>query len=205
MPSQTARLHNITVDASNYSKSAFYPVAFTGMSTLNGSDHINILVFVYDFLDHYDCLLLIGKPICLTTLSADRSPTSSTGLIRGVNYQQSDGAMHFYTLDIVSPDWQLTQSIHTRRFTKQSTLDIVTTILSDYEMDWQVSESLLSSDSQSSARLSALLAIRTQSDVSDYDFITGLLADIGISTVWVSGDSVDELGTWWLICSGQLI
>ncbi|MGO1475316.1 MAG: contractile injection system protein, VgrG/Pvc8 family [Psychrobacter sp.] len=199
MPSQTARLHNITVDTSNFSKSAFYPVAFTGMSTLNGSDHIDILVFVYDFLDHYDCLLLIGKPICLTTLSADRSPTSRTGLIRGVNYQQSDGAMHFYTLDIVSPDWQLTQSIHTRRFTKQSTLDIVTTILSDYEMDWQVSESLLSSDSQSSARLSALLPMRTQSDVSDYDFITGLLADIGISTVWVSGDSVDELGTWWLV------
>ncbi|MGP9598008.1 hypothetical protein, partial [Psychrobacter sp. AOP29-E1-4] len=38
-----------------------------------------------------------------------------------------------------------------------------------------------------------------QSDVSDYDFVTGLLADIGISTLWVSGDSVDELGTWWLV------
>ena len=199
MPYQTNRLHNITVNTKNTATNTFYPVAFFGTSDINQIDDIKILLFSYNFFYSNDCLLLIGNLICLTTLSADRTPTSRTGLIQGVNYQQSDGAMHFYTLDIVSPDWQLTQSIHTRRFINQSTLDIVTTILSDYDMDWQVSESLLSSDSQSSARLSTLLPMRTQSDVSDYDFITGLLADIGISTLWVSGDSVDEPGTWWLV------
>ena len=107
--------------------------------------------------------------------------------------------MHFYALEVVSPDWQLTQSIHTRSFINQSTLDIVTIILSDYDLNWQISESLLSSGSTSSEYLSKPLPMRTQSDVSDYDFVTGLLADIGISTLWVSGNSVDELGTWWLV------
>ena len=123
----------------------------------------------------------------LTTFSAHRTASCRTGLIRGIRYQQSDGAMHFYALEVVSPDWQLTQSIHTRSFISQSTLDIVTIILSDYDLNWQISESLLSSGSTSSEYLSKPLPMRTQSDVSDYDFVTGLLADIGISTLWVSG------------------
>ncbi|WP_156410098.1 hypothetical protein [Psychrobacter sp. ENNN9_III] len=41
--------------------------------------------------------------------------------------------------------------------------------------------------------------MRIQSDVSDYDFITSLLADIGVTTYWVSGDSIDELGYWSLV------
>ncbi|MGP9706254.1 hypothetical protein, partial [Psychrobacter sp. AOP31-E1-50] len=71
--------------------------------------------------------------------------------------------------------WQLTQSIHTRTFINQSTLDIITAILGDYDMTWEISETLLSSGSTASEQLSLPLAIRTQSDVSDYDFVTGLL------------------------------
>ncbi|WP_440454390.1 contractile injection system protein, VgrG/Pvc8 family [Psychrobacter sp. ASPA161_9] len=140
------------------------------------------------------CLSLISTPVCLTTLSVDRMPTCRTGVIQAIRYQHSDGAMQFYTLDIVTPDWQLTQSIHTRSFTRQSTLDILTSILSDYDFDRQLSEQLLSLE-----QLTTQLAMRMQSDVSDYDFITGLLADIGVSTLWVSGDSVDELGYWSLV------
>ncbi|WP_436879851.1 contractile injection system protein, VgrG/Pvc8 family [Psychrobacter okhotskensis] len=121
-------------------------------------------------------------------------PTCRTGVIQAIRYQHSDGAMHFYTLDVVTPNWQLTQSIHTRSFTHQSTLDIITSILSDYDFNWQLSEQLLSSEP-----LTTQLAMRMQSDVSDYDFITGLLADIGVTTYWVSGDSVDELGYWSLV------
>ncbi|OXL27997.1 contractile injection system protein, VgrG/Pvc8 family, partial [Psychrobacter sp. DAB_AL32B] len=201
MPSQTARLHKIAIDTSILTKNAFYPIAFSMVSGVNQVDSIKVLLFVNNILHSDDCLLLIDSPICLTTLSADRTASgrTGTGLIRGIKYQQSDGAMHFYTLDIVSPDWQLTQSIHTRCFINQSTLDIVTTILGDYDVQWQVSESLLSSDNASSKRLYIPLPMRTQSDVSDYDFVTGLLADIGVSTLWVSGDSIDELGTWWLV------
>ncbi|MEN6671365.1 contractile injection system protein, VgrG/Pvc8 family, partial [Psychrobacter sp. B38] len=195
MPLNTARLHNITVGTDQISSVAFYPIAFLEKNNINQTDYINVLVFGYDFIEYDDCLLLLGMPVYLSTLSAIRTPTSRTGLIKGVNYQYSDGAMHFYALDIVSPDWQLTQSIHTRSFINQSTLDIVTTVLSDYEMNWQVSETLLAS-----GRLSETLSIRTQSDINDYDFVTGLLADIGVSTLWVSGDSLDELGTWWLVC-----
>ncbi len=173
---------------------AFYPIAFLEKSTINQTGSINILLFSYDFINSDDCLSLVGMPICLSTLSATRTPTCRTGLIKGVNYQYSDGAMHFYVFDVVSPDWQLTQSINTRSFINQSTLDIVTTILSDYDMTWQVSESLLSS-----GRLSEALSIRTQSDISDYDFVTGLLADVGVSTLWVSGDSADDIGSWWLV------
>ncbi|ERL54930.1 contractile injection system protein, VgrG/Pvc8 family [Psychrobacter aquaticus] len=194
MPSQTNRLHKMTVHTHNLGKNIFYPVAFSGLSGINQIEKIDILVFGYIFLDSNACLSLIGSPLCLTTLSANRTPTHRTGLIKEINYQHSDGAMHFYALDIVSPDWQLTQSIHTRNFLNQSTLDIMATILGDYDMKWQVSETLLSSDC-----LSMPLPMRTQLDVSDYDFITGLLADIGVSTLWVSGDSIDELGTWWLM------
>ncbi|MGP5133524.1 DUF2345 domain-containing protein [Psychrobacter cibarius] len=208
MPSKTNRLHNITVHTDNTTINTFYPVAFCGASGINQSDNINILVFSYNFIESNACLSLINAPICLTTFSADRTASCRTGLIRGIRYQQSDGAMHFYTLEVVSPDWQLAQSIHTRSFINQSTLDIVTLILSDYDLNWQISESLLSSDNESSARLSAPLYMRTQSDASDYEFVTGLLADIGISTLWVSGNSVDELGTWWLVDgldTGELI
>ena len=208
MPSKTNRLHNITVHTDNSTINTFYPVAFCGASGINQSDNIDILVFSYNFIESNACLSLINAPICLTTFSADRTASCRTGLIRGIRYQQSDGAMHFYTLEVVSPDWQLAQSIHTRSFINQSTLDIITLILSDYDLNWQISESLLSSDDESSARLSAPLSMRTQSDVSDYEFVTGLLADIGISTLWVSGNSVDELGTWWLVDgldTGELI
>ncbi|WP_227678399.1 DUF2345 domain-containing protein [Psychrobacter vallis] len=194
MPYQTTRLHKITVNTKYLGKSTFYPVAFFGTSAVNKTENFNILVFAYILIESNDCLSLIGSPICLSTLSVDRTPTCHNGLIRGISYQHSDGAMHFYTLDIASPDWQLTQAVNTRSFINQSALDIVTTILGDYDLKWQVSETLLSSD-----RLSVSLPMRTQSDVSDYDFITGLLADIGVSTLWVSGDSIDDLGTWWLI------
>ncbi len=208
MPSKTNRLHNITVHTDNSTINTFYPVAFSGANGINRTDNIDILVFGYNFIESNACLSFIGTPICLTTFSAHRTASCRTGLIRGIRYQQSDGAMHFYALEVVSPDWQLTQSIHTRSFINQSTLDIVTIILSDYDLNWQISESLLSSGSTSSEYLSKPLPMRTQSDVSDYDFVTGLLADIGISTLWVSGNSVDELGTWWLVNgldTGELI
>lgn len=194
MPYQTNRLHKLTVNTNKLSETTLYPVAFLGISNITQTDLTNLLVFSHIFIDLNSCLFLFGSPVCLTTLSANRTTTHRTGLIREITYEHSDGSMHFYTLDMVSPDWQITQSIHTRSFINQSILDIVTTILSDYDINWRVSETLLSSE-----RLSVSLSMRTQSDVSDYDFITGLLADIGVSTLWVSGDSIDDLGTWWLI------
>ncbi|MGM8899219.1 MULTISPECIES: contractile injection system protein, VgrG/Pvc8 family [unclassified Psychrobacter] len=194
MPSQTARLHQLKVGSDILATTSLYPSAFFWTSSLNQSAISHILVFSYDFLDSNACLSLISKPICLTTLSAAREPTCRCGLIQAVRYHHSDGAMHFYTLDIVTLDWQLTQSIHTRSFVNQSTFDIITAILNDYDFEWQLSEQLLSSDT-----LTRPLEMRSQSDVSDYDFINGLLADIGIITYWVSGDSVDELGYWSLV------
>ncbi|OLF38094.1 contractile injection system protein, VgrG/Pvc8 family [Psychrobacter sp. Cmf 22.2] len=194
MPSQTARLHQLSVGSDILATTSLYPSAFFWTSSLNQSAISHILVFSYDFLDSNACLSLISTPVCLTTLSAAREPTCRCGLIQAVRYHRSDGAMYFYTLNIVTPDWQLTQSIHTRSFTHQSTLDIITSILSDYDFDWQLSEQLLSSEP-----LTTQLAMRIQSDVSDYDFITSLLADIGVTTYWVSGDSIDELGYWSLV------
>lgn len=194
MSYKTTCLHNITIKNSYLDKNTFYSAAFLSTDGIDRINNNNILVFSYIFIDSNACLSLLNTSICLTTLSSGHTPTCRTGLIRGVNYQHSDGALHFYTLDIVSPDWQLTQSIHTRSFINQSTLNIVTTILSNYDITWQVSETLLSSQI-----LSIPLTLRTQLDVSDYEFVTGLLADIGVSTLWISGDSIDDLGTWWLV------
>lgn len=194
MSYKTTRLHDITVKNSNLNANTFYSVAFFATDGINQNSIKNILVFSYIFIDSNACLSLINNAICLTTLSSGHTPTCHNGLIQSVSYQHSDGAVHFYVLDIVSPDWQLKQSVHTRSFINQSTLDIVTTILSDYDIKWQVSETLLSSQ-----RLSLPLTLRTQSDISDYEFVTGLLADIGVSTLWISGDSIDDIGTWWLV------
>ena len=196
MPSQTARLHQITVYTKNIPITTFYPVAFSWSSTVNQVTASQLLFYSHTFLDSNSCLSLINTFVCLDTLSAARESTHRTGLIKAVNYQQSDGAMHFYTLDIVSPDWQLTQCIHTRTFINQSTLDIVTTVFADYKFDWQLSETL-----QSSERLSSQLSMRTQSDVSDWEFIAGLLADSGVSSLWISGDSLDDLGCLMLLSS----
>ena len=196
MPSQTARLHQITVDTNNTPITTLYPVAFSWSSAIDKVATSQLLFYSHAFIDSNSCLSLINTFVCLNTLSVSREPSHRTGLIKAVNYQQSDGALHFYTLDIVSPDWQLTQCIHTRSFINQSTLDIVTTLFADYEFDWQLSETL-----QASERLSSQLPMRTQSDVSDWEFITGLLADSGVSTLWISGDSLDNLGCLMLLSS----
>ncbi|WP_201606982.1 contractile injection system protein, VgrG/Pvc8 family [Psychrobacter okhotskensis] len=196
MPSQTARLHQITVDTKNIPITTLYPAAFSWSSTIDKAATSQLLFYSHAFIDSNSCLSLINTFVCLNTLSVSREPSHRTGLIKAVNYQQSDGALHFYTLDIVSPDWQLTQCIHTRSFINQSTLDIVTTLFADYEFDWQLSETL-----QASERLSSQLPMRTQSDVSDWEFITGLLADSGVSTLWISGDSLDNLGYLMLLSS----
>ncbi|WP_025651837.1 MULTISPECIES: contractile injection system protein, VgrG/Pvc8 family [unclassified Psychrobacter] len=196
MPSQTARLHQITVDTNNTPITTLYPVAFSWSSAIDKVATSQLLFYSHAFIDSNSCLSLINTFVCLNTLSVSREPSHRTGLIKAVNYQQSDGALHFYTLDIVSPDWQLTQCIHTRSFINQSTLDIVTTLFADYEFDWQLSETL-----QASERLSFQLPMRTQSDVSDWEFITGLLADSGVSTLWISGDSLDNLGYLMLLSS----
>ncbi|MBF4488788.1 DUF2345 domain-containing protein [Psychrobacter sp. N25K4-3-2] len=196
MPSQTARLHQITVETNNIPITTLYPAAFSWSSTIDKAATSQLLFYSHAFLDSNSCLSLINTFVCLNTLSVSREPTHRTGLIKAVNYQHSDGALHFYTLDIVSPDWQLTQCIHTRTFINQSTLDIVTTLFADYEFDWQLSETL-----QASERLSSQLSMRTQSDVSDWEFITRLLADSGVSTLWISGDSLDNLGCLMLLSS----
>ncbi|WP_201583250.1 contractile injection system protein, VgrG/Pvc8 family [Psychrobacter immobilis] len=196
MPSQTARLHQITVDTNNTPITTLYPAAFSWSSAIDKVATSQLLFYSHAFIDSNSCLSLINTFVCLNTLSVSREPSHRTGLIKAVNYQQSDGALHFYTLDIVSPDWQLTQCIHTRSFINQSTLDIVTTLFADYEFDWQLSETL-----QASERLSSQLPMRTQSDVSDWEFITGLLADSGVSTLWISGDSLDNLGYLMLLSS----
>ncbi len=202
MSSQHARLHQLYVKSDILPFDSLYPVAFSLASAINQLALGNILIYSHTFLDAGVCLSLIGSPLCLTTLSADRTPTYRTGLINTVNYQHSDGATHFYSLEVVTPNWLLTQSIHTRSFVNQSTLDIITAILSNYDFDWQISETLLSADSihtHTSSRLTAPLTMRSQSDVSDYDFIMGLLSDIGISTLWINGDSIDNLGHWLLL------
>ncbi|MEG9304833.1 contractile injection system protein, VgrG/Pvc8 family [Psychrobacter celer] len=194
MLSQRARLHQLYIGADVLPFDALYPVTFLWQSSIHQHAMGSILAYTQYFLDSDACLSLIGTPVCLTTLTAARKPTYRCGHIRAVHYQHSDGAIHFYSLDVASPDWQLTQSIHTRSFVNQSTLDIITAILGDYDFEWQLSDPLLSSE-----QLTAPLAMRSQFAVSDYEFITGLLADIGISALWINGDSVDNLGHWQLI------
>ncbi|MGP5406468.1 contractile injection system protein, VgrG/Pvc8 family [Psychrobacter celer] len=194
MLSQRARLHQLYIGADVLPFDALYPVTFLWQSSIHQHAVGSILAYTQYFLDSDACLSLIGTPVCLTTLTAARKPTYRCGHIRAVHYQHSDGAIHFYSLDVASPDWQLTQSIHTRSFVNQSTLDIITAILGDYDFEWQLSDPLLSSE-----QLTAPLAMRSQFDVSDYEFITGLLADIGISALWINGDSADNLGHWQLI------
>lgn len=193
MSSQAARLHQLTIASDTLNPTDLYPVAFSWSSAINKADAAQILVFSYLFLDTNACASLLQSSACLTTLSANRTPSHRTGIVQAVNYQHSDGALHFYSLHLVTPEWLLTQSITTRSYVNQSTLDIVTSVLGSYNFDWQLSETLLSSDSSSNT-LQQPLALRTQSDISDYTFVTDLLADIGISTLWVAGDSTDNIG-----------
>ena len=189
MSSQAARLHQLTVASDSLNPTDLYPIAFSWLSAINHINTANILVFSYHFLDADTCTSLLQSSACLTTLSANRTPTHRTGIVQAVNYQHSDGALHFYSLHLVTPEWLLAQAITTRSYTGQSTLDIITDVLASYNFDWQLCETLLSSEG-----LVQPLAQRTQSDISDWDFVTDLLADIGISTLWVAGDSTYDLG-----------
>lgn len=197
MSSQTARLHQLIVSSELLSPFDLHPIAFTWSSAINQIDIAQILVFSYHFLDVNACSTLLDSSICLTTLSATRTPNHRAGIIQSINYEHSDGALHFYSLGVVTPEWLLTQSITTRSYTGQSTLDIITDVLANYNFDWQLSETLLSSE-QSFQPLQQPLNLRTQSDVNNWEFIMGMLADIGISTIWISGDSTDDLGYWLL-------
>lgn len=202
MPSQTARLHQLTVHTSNNRFIELYPLCFIWTS---GIDHLcdgHILAYSPILYNSDHCSSLINTIVCLSTLSITRTYGYRTGLIIAMSYQHSDGANHFYTIDVAAPSWQLTQSIHTRSFTAQSTLDIVTSILEDYDFEWKVSDALLAAEpAEAALGLLTPLPLRTQADVSDYDFVTALLADIGISTLWVSGESVEASGYWLLVAS----
>lgn len=202
MPSQTARLHQLTVHTSNNRFIELYPLCFIWTS---GIDHLcdgHILAYSPILYNSDHCSSLINTIVCLSTLSITRTYGYRTGLIIAMSYQHSDGANHFYTIDVAAPSWQLTQSIHTRSFTAQSTLDIVTSILEDYDFEWRVSDALLAAEpAEAALGLLTPLPLRTQADVSDYDFVTDLLADIGISTLWVSGESVEASGYWLLVAS----
>lgn len=131
MPSQTARLHQLSIDAADFDSPLFNPTAFYWLETINSGLSAQILVYSEQFIDNNICLSLINTNVCLSILTITRAPSHHNDLIKAITYQHSDGALHFYSLKIVTPDWQLTQSIHTRRFVGQSTLDIITTILSD--------------------------------------------------------------------------
>ena len=189
MSSQTARLHQLTVGRDSSAPVTLYPTAFVWSNGINQANHASILVFSYDFLDSRTCLSVLGAPICLTTLSATRTPTTRTGIVESITYQHSDGALHFYNVGVVSPDWLLTQSLHTRSFHQQSSLDIISHILSDYDFEWQATDQVM-------AMMQSVLPLRTQCNISDWDFITSLLADAGISAYWVSGADTSQLGYW---------
>ena len=196
MSSQISRLHQLTIGSDFLSASDLYPAAFYWQSALNQALSSQILVHSHHFMDSNSCSSLLGSSVCLSTLSATRTSICRTGIIHAINYQHSDGALHFYSINIVTPDWLLTQSINTRSFVNRSTLDIVTSVLADYDFEWHLSKTLLSSES-----LQNPLSLRTQSDVTDWDFVTGLLADSGVSMLWVSGDSSDDLGSLYLVSS----
>lgn len=191
---QMSNLHRIVYNKDHPALQSFNIVAFNHFATINQYNTLNVLLFTNDFIDTNACLDILNSPLAIATLLADRTSIYSTGIIRAINYQHSDGALHFYHLTVVSPDWTLTQNIHTRSFVGQSTLDIITSVLSDYAFDWQLSETLTSSE-----RMHTPLSLRTQADISDRDFVTGLLADIGVSTYWVSNQDIEKLGHWLLV------
>ena len=143
MSSQTARLHQLTVGRDFSATASLYPTAFVWSNGIDQANHACILVFSYHFLDAAACLSLLGAPIGLTTLSATRAPTTRTGIVESITYQHSDGALHFYSIGAVSPDWLLTQSLHTRSFHQQSPLDIISHILSDYDFKWQATNHVM--------------------------------------------------------------
>lgn len=193
MLSKTNNIHEVSINKDLEDTITLSLTAFSWSSAINETLPNQLLAYSYTFLNSNECLFLLNTSVCLSTALADLGVTYRTGLIQAVYYQHSDGGVHFYTLDIVTPDWQLTQSIHSRTFTQQSTLSIITSILTHYDFDWQVSDALLASE-----RFNASLPMRTQSNLSDWDFIKGVLTDIGAFALWQPGDSVDNLGTWYL-------
>ena len=193
MLSKTNNIHEVSINKDLEDNIALSLTAFSWSSAINETLPNQLLAYSYTFLNSNECLSLLNTSVCLSSALADLGVTYRTGLIQAVYYQHSDGGVHFYTLDIVTPDWQLTQSIHSRTFTQQSTLSIITSILTHYDFDWQVSDALLASE-----RFNASLPMRTQSNLSDWDFIKGVLTDIGAFALWQPGDSVDNLGTWYL-------
>ena len=193
MPPKTNHIHEISINKDFGDAPTFSLIAFSWSSAINETLPNQLLAYSYTFINSNECLSLLNTSVCLSSFLPDSGITYRTGVIQAIHYQHSDGSLHFYTLDIVTPDWQLTQSIHSRTFIQQSTLSIITSILTDYDFDWQVSAALLASE-----RLHASLPMRTQFNLSDWDFIKGILTDIGAFALWQPGDSVDNLGTWYL-------
>ena len=106
MPSQTARLHQLSIDTELLAPFDLYPIAFRWQSAINKTCCAEILIFSYHFLDANACSTLLDSSICLTTLSASRIPNHRTGIIQSINYEHSDDALHFYSLGVVNrPDY----------------------------------------------------------------------------------------------------
>ncbi|GAA0308758.1 contractile injection system protein, VgrG/Pvc8 family [Psychrobacter aestuarii] len=185
------KLHYLDIKHDTLAADVFAPVAFISTHEVNAHQSTDILVFSYEFLDRIDCLSIVGSQVCLSTRAAAYIPVTRTGIVRGVHYQYSDGALHFYQLSVVSPEWLLTQSVHTRSFYDQSCLDIATSVLSGYDFTWEVGDALAAVDV-----LHQSYPLRTQLNMSDWEFLTGLFADLGVMFYWVAAPDVDTLGYW---------
>jgi type VI secretion system secreted protein VgrG len=119
---------------------------------------------------------------------------SSVELVRGVGEDSASGSASrgglrsTYSIRIVPTLWLLTQKTNYRIFQRLSIPDIVKKVLSDWgiEADWQIGDY-------------PKLEFRTQYGETDFDFISRLLEEAGISFV-----HVDRGGTTGLVMSDQL-
>jgi type VI secretion system secreted protein VgrG len=119
---------------------------------------------------------------------------SSVELLRGVGEDSEGGSASraglrsTYAIRIVPTFWLLTQKTNYRIFQRLSIPDIIKKVLSDWgiEADWQIEEY-------------PKLEFRTQYGETDFDFVSRLLEEAGISFV-----HVDRGGTTALVMSDQL-
>ena len=150
--------------------------AFAAVETLHAVGARDVIVLSTNA--HIELGSLLGQVATLQVSLSDGTRTTFTGLINQASQLGSDGGLARYRVRLVPWLWCLTQSFASRLWQDKTVLEIVGAVFAGYtpHAAWAVSDEVMPFLAAVPPR-----SVCTQYRESDFDFVSRLLAEEGLS------------------------
>jgi type VI secretion system secreted protein VgrG len=193
--SSVSRLYDVDIEGAS---DPLTVEAFTHSESLSSINEVNLLLLSTDA--SLPVQQWLHQPCLLRVRLADGSEAQVSGVIRSAQCLAAEGGLARYQVSAVSWWWQLTQQSRSRVFQDKNVLQIVEQVFAGYtHAHWRVSDEV-------SAYVEALpKAVRpytTQYRETDWDFVSRLLAEIGLSVCGRESDDA-AAGSLWIFADSR--